>query len=40
MDTKVAKEIRLEIYKYLAKYLTPPKPLTSVKELQKAAYRF
>jgi dipeptidyl aminopeptidase/acylaminoacyl peptidase len=40
MDTKVAKEIRLEIYKYLAKYLTPPKPLTTVKELQKAAYRF
>ncbi|RLD24247.1 MAG: S9 family peptidase, partial [Bacteroidetes bacterium] len=40
MDSKVAKEIRLEIYKYLATYLKPAKPLTSLKELQKAGYRY
>ena len=38
MDTKVAKQIRLKIYKFLAKYLNPPKPINSVKEMMKAAY--
>ena len=38
MDTKVAKEIRLRIHKFIAKYLNPPKPITSVKEMMKAAY--
>lgn len=40
MDTKVAKEIRLKIYKFLATYLKPSKPFNSVNDLQKAAYRF
>jgi dipeptidyl aminopeptidase/acylaminoacyl peptidase len=40
IDTKKAKEIRVKIYKFLAGYLNPPKPMNSVKNLQKAAYRF
>ncbi len=40
MDTKIAKEIRLKIYNHLAKYLNPENPLKSLKELQKAAYKF
>ncbi|RUT73287.1 alpha/beta hydrolase family protein [Ancylomarina longa] len=40
MDTKIAKKIRVKIYKFLAKQLKPNHPITSVKELQKAAYRF
>lgn len=39
IDTKLAKEIRLKIYKYLAEYLKPPFPFHSLKELEKAAYR-
>lgn len=39
MDTKKAKEIRLKIYKFLAKYLNPPKKFTSIKDIEKAAYR-
>jgi len=38
MDTKVAKEIRLKIYKFLTKYLTPPRPINSVKDMMNAAY--
>ncbi len=38
MDTKEAKESRVEIYRFLARYLHPPRPITNVKELQKAAY--
>lgn len=40
MDTKIAKEIRVKIYKHLAKELKPPKPIQSLSELQKAGYRF
>jgi dipeptidyl aminopeptidase/acylaminoacyl peptidase len=40
MDYMEAKEIRLKIYNHLNKYLTPPKPFKSVKELQKAGYGF
>ena len=40
MDTKTAREIRLEIYRFLAKYLNPPKPFKNLKELEKAAYFF
>ncbi len=40
MDTKVAREIRLEIYRFLGKYLNPPKPFKNLKELEKAAYYF
>ena len=40
IDTKKAKEVRVKIYKFLAGYLNPPKPINSVRSLQKAAYRF
>ncbi len=38
MDTKIAKEIRVEIYTFLDRYLHPPRPIKTLKELQKAAY--
>ena len=40
MDHKIAREIRVKIYKFLDGYLHPPKPLKSVDELKKAAYFF
>ena len=39
LDTKKAREIRVKIYKFLAKYLNPPKTFNSVTELQEAVYR-
>jgi dipeptidyl aminopeptidase/acylaminoacyl peptidase len=39
MDTKKAKTIRIKIYKFLAKYLNPPDPITSLEQIQQAAYR-
>lgn len=39
-DTRRASEIRLDIYKFLAKHLKPAAPFKNVKELRKAAYRF
>lgn len=38
MDHKTAKEIRMNIYKHLNKYLNPPDPFRSVNDLQKAGY--
>jgi dipeptidyl aminopeptidase/acylaminoacyl peptidase len=38
-DTKLALSIRLKIYKFLEKYLTPPKPFKSVEEIRHAIYR-
>ncbi len=40
MDTKIGKEIRLKIHFYLAKVLKPEKPFQSLKDLQKAAYKY
>lgn len=40
MDTKIANEIRFDIYKFLNKELNPPKPFKNLKELQEAAYLF
>ena len=40
MDTKTAREIRLEIYRFLDQYLSPPRAFKSVRELEKAAYKF
>lgn len=40
MDTKIAKEIRVKIYKFLAKQLKPNKPIKNLKDIQKAGYRF
>ncbi len=39
IDTKLAKEIRLKIYKFLGEYLNPPYPFKSLKELEKAGYK-
>jgi len=39
MDTRKAKEIRLKIYKFLDRYLDPPKKLKSIRDLEEAAYR-
>ncbi len=39
IDTKMAKEIRLKIHKFLADYLKPPRPFKSVDDLEKAGYR-
>jgi dipeptidyl aminopeptidase/acylaminoacyl peptidase len=40
MDTRIAREIRLEIYQFLDGYLSPPRPFRSVRDLEKAAYQF
>ena len=37
-DTKLALSIRLKIYKFLAEYLTPPKPFGSIEEIRKVIY--
>ena len=39
LDSKAAKEIRVKIYKFIGKYLNPPKPIKSVEDINKAAYR-
>lgn len=38
-DTKLALSIRLKIYKFLAKYLNPPKSFNSVDEIREAIYQ-
>ncbi len=40
IDTQTAQKIRVKIYKFLAKYLSPPTPINNLDELKKAAYRF
>ena len=39
IDTKLAKQTRLKIYKFLAGYLKPPSPFKSVDDLEKTGYR-
>jgi len=39
IDTKLAKEIRMKIYRFLGRYLKPPRPFKSLKDLEKAGYR-
>jgi dipeptidyl aminopeptidase/acylaminoacyl peptidase len=39
LDIFKAKEMRLKIYRFLAKYLNPPTTFKSVKDLSKAGYR-
>ena len=39
IDTKLAKEIRMKIYKFLGEYLNPPFPFKSLKDLERAGYR-
>ncbi len=38
IDTRLARETRLKIYRFLAKYLSPPRPFRSVDDLDRAAY--
>ena len=38
IDPKQSREIRLKIWAFLAKHLNPPKPLKTLKEMEKAAY--
>lgn len=40
LDTKIAKEVRLKIYKFLAGYLNPPNAFKNLGELQRAGYGF
>ncbi|NPD83659.1 S9 family peptidase [Lentimicrobium sp. L6] len=40
IDTRKANEIRIKIYKFLAKELNPPNPIKNMVALRKAAYRF
>ncbi|HBZ35900.1 MAG TPA: prolyl oligopeptidase family serine peptidase [Bacteroidales bacterium] len=40
IDTKEATDIRFTIYKFLERYLNPPKPFKSPDEMRKAAYHF
>lgn len=39
IDTRTAKEIRLKIYAFLDRYLSPPRKLKSITDINKAAYR-
>ncbi|MGB8952014.1 MAG: alpha/beta fold hydrolase [Candidatus Aminicenantales bacterium] len=39
LDTRQAREIRLKIYGFLARYLNPPAPFKSLAELSRAGYR-
>jgi dipeptidyl aminopeptidase/acylaminoacyl peptidase len=40
MDYKEARRIRLDIYNFLNSQLTPPRPFKTIRDLEKAAYRF
>ncbi len=39
MDTKTAREIRVKIYKFLDKYLNPPKKIRSIEDININIYR-
>ncbi len=39
IDSYKAKEVRLKVYKYLQKYLSPSKPFTGLSDLMKASYQ-
>lgn len=40
IDTREATDIRFKAYRFLARYLLPPRPFRSPDELRKAGYRF
>ncbi len=40
LDTRKAKEIRLEVYAFMARYLDPPRPFKNLQDLQKAGYKY
>ncbi|MCX8011352.1 MAG: prolyl oligopeptidase family serine peptidase [Ignavibacteria bacterium] len=39
IDTKLAKQIRMKIYKFVGEYLNPPYPFKSLEDLEKAGYK-
>ena len=39
LDTKGAQEIRVKIYKFLAKHLNPPQPISKQSQLHRAGYQ-
>jgi len=39
LDTRTARETRIKIYTFLAKYLKPPREIKSIKDIDNAAYR-
>ncbi len=39
LDNKKARELRVRIYKFLAKELSPPNPIRSIEDINKAAYK-
>jgi len=38
IDPQQSREIRLKIWAFLAKHLNPPKPIKTLKEMERAAY--
>lgn len=40
MDHKVARQARFDAYKFLGTYLKPSKPFNTIKEMEKASYKF
>jgi dienelactone hydrolase len=39
IDTKLAKQTRMKIYKFLGQYLNPPYPFKSLADLEKSGYQ-
>jgi len=39
LDNKKARELRVRIYKFLAEELSPPNPIRSIEDINKAAYK-
>jgi len=39
LDNKKARELRVRIYKFLAKELSPPNPIKSIEDINRAAYK-
>jgi len=39
LDNKKARELRVRIYKFIAKQLSPPNPIKSIEDINKAAYK-
>ncbi len=40
IDTKKAKEVRLDVYKFLNNYLKPPQPFRNLEEINESSYYF
>jgi len=39
IDTRLAKETRMKIYRFIGGYLKPPYPFKTVQDLERAGYR-